>query len=73
MEKYHKQEVSPVEEENERDETFETDNPQIDSERTKNNYHMNSNAFGWWVFCCGGKLGKMFEFYIKRMARNFAY
>lgn len=46
MEKYHKQEVSPVEEENERDETFEADNPQIDIKRTKNNYHMNSNAFG---------------------------
>lgn len=46
MEKYHKQEISPVEEENERDETFEADNPQIDIERTKNNYHMNSNAFG---------------------------
>ena len=46
MEKYHKQEVSPVEEENERDETFEADNPQIDSERTKDNYHMNSNPFG---------------------------
>ena len=29
MEKYHKQEVSPVEEEKERDETFEADNPQI--------------------------------------------
>ena len=26
-------------------ETFEADNPQIDSERTKNNYHMSSNAF----------------------------
>lgn len=46
MEKYHKQEVSPVEEENERDGTFEADNPQIDIKRTKNNYHMNSNAFG---------------------------
>ena len=46
MEKYHKQEVSPVEGENERDETFEADNPQIDSKRTKNNYHINSNAFG---------------------------
>ena len=34
MEKYHKQEISPVEEENERDESFEADNPQIDSERT---------------------------------------
>ena len=45
MEKYHKQEVSPVEEENERDETFEVDNPQIDSKQTKNNYHMNSNTF----------------------------
>ena len=40
MEKYHKQEVSPVEGENERDETFEADNPQIDSKRTKNNYHI---------------------------------
>ena len=46
MEKYHKQEVSPVEEENERDETFEADNPQIDNARTKDNYHMNSNGFG---------------------------
>ena len=46
MEKYHKQEVLPVEGENERDETFEADNPQIDSKRSKNNYHINSNAFG---------------------------
>ncbi len=35
MEKYHKQEVWTIEEENERYETFETDNPQIDSKRTK--------------------------------------
>lgn len=47
MGKYHKQEVSPVEEENEREETYEADNPQIDSKRTKNNYDMESNAF-----CC---------------------
>ena len=46
MEKYHKQEISPIEGENERDETFEADNPQIDSKRTKENYHMNVNAFG---------------------------
>ena len=38
MEKYHKQDVSPIEKENERDEKYEASNPQIDSERTRNNY-----------------------------------
>ncbi len=38
MEKYHKQDVSPIEKENERDENYEASNPQIDSERTRNNY-----------------------------------
>lgn len=38
MEKYHKQDVAPIEKENERDENYESDNPQIDSERTRNNY-----------------------------------
>ena len=38
MEKYHKQDVAPVERENERDENYEASNPQIDSERTRNNY-----------------------------------
>ena len=38
MEKYHKQDVSPIEQENERDENYEAANPQIDSERTRNNY-----------------------------------
>ena len=50
MEKYHKQEVSPVEEENERDESFEADNPQIDSERTKDNYHMSFNTLSYTEF-----------------------
>ena len=50
MEKYHKQEVSPIEEENERDETFEADNPQIDSERTKGNYHMNFSGLTYTEF-----------------------
>ena len=50
MEKYHKQEVSPVEEENERDENFEADNPQIDSERTKNNYHMSFSTLTYTEF-----------------------
>ena len=38
MEKYHKQGVVPIEKENERDEKYKSDNPQIDSEQTKNNY-----------------------------------
>ena len=38
MEKYHKQDVAPIENENERDESYEASNPQIDSERTRNNY-----------------------------------
>ena len=38
MEKYHKQDVATIEKENERDENYEASNPQIDSERTRNNY-----------------------------------
>ena len=38
MEKYHKQDVAPIEKENERDENYEASNPQIDTERTRNNY-----------------------------------
>ena len=38
MEKYHKQDVAPIEKENERDEKYKASNPQIDSERTRNNY-----------------------------------
>lgn len=40
MEKYHKTDISPVEKENERDENYPASNPQIDSSRTKNNYHI---------------------------------
>lgn len=40
MEKYKRQEVSPVEEENERDDNYEAGNPQIDSSRTNRNYHL---------------------------------
>ena len=35
MEKYHKQDVAPIEKE---DENYKSDNPQIDNERTRNNY-----------------------------------
>ncbi len=38
MEKYHKTDICHIEKENERDETYEASNPQIDSERTKENY-----------------------------------
>lgn len=40
MEKYKRQEVSPVEEENERDKTYEASNPQIDANQTSANYHI---------------------------------
>ena len=40
MEKYKRQEASPVEQENERDETYQASNPQIDSSRTHLNYHI---------------------------------
>ncbi len=35
MEKYHKTDISPVEKENERDETYEAQNPHIDSDKQK--------------------------------------
>ena len=40
MEKYHKNEIVPIEKENERDETYEASNPQIDATRTHKNYHI---------------------------------
>ena len=40
MEKYHKTDIAPVEQENERDETYQASNPQIDCTRTSGNYHI---------------------------------
>ena len=40
MKKYHKTDIAPVEQENERDETYQASNPQIDFTRTKNNYNI---------------------------------
>lgn len=40
MEKYHKTDVAPVENENERDENYWADNPQIDPTRTRKNYNI---------------------------------
>lgn len=39
MEKYHKSDVCPIEKENERDENYKADNPQIDSSKTSRNYN----------------------------------
>ncbi len=38
MEKCHKLNVAPIEKENERNENYKSDNPQIDSGRMRNNY-----------------------------------
>ncbi len=40
MEKYHKTDIVGVEQENERDETYQADNPQIDPTRTRENYNL---------------------------------
>ena len=40
MKKYHKTDIAPVERENERDETYQASNPQIDCSRTNGNYHI---------------------------------
>ncbi len=40
MEKYKRQDVSPIEKENERDGNYQGSNPQIDNERTSDNYHI---------------------------------
>ena len=40
MEKYHKTDIAPVEQENERDENYRADNPQIDAGRTRENYNI---------------------------------
>ena len=40
MKKYHKTDIAPIEQENERDETYQASNPQIDKTRTGGNYHI---------------------------------
>ena len=40
MEKYHKTDIAPVEQENERDENYLANNPQIECTRTRNNYNV---------------------------------
>ena len=40
MEKYHKTDIAPIEKENERDETYEAKNPQINRNLTIGNYHI---------------------------------
>lgn len=53
MDKYHRNEVAPIEGENERDETYKADNPDIDSSRTHNNYHIISPQGSYMDFING--------------------
>lgn len=50
MEKYHKTDIYPVERENERDENYEASNPQIDCERTKDNYNVIGRCYSYTEF-----------------------
>ena len=50
MEKYHKTDIAPVEQENERDETYQANNPQIDKTRTSGNYHIIKRQRGYTQF-----------------------
>ena len=58
MEKYKRQEVSPVEKENERDGSFEASNPQIDSSRTSQNYHIVS-PHGSYIDIINGRIATL--------------
>ena len=50
MEKYHKTDIAPVENENERDETYQASNPQIDFTRTRNNYNIIKRQWSYTQF-----------------------
>ena len=68
MEKYKRQEVSPVEEENERDESYQATNPNIDSSRTQDNYHI-IYPFKSYIEIINGKLAQL---ELKRKIRSDA-
>lgn len=51
MEKLQKSDIAGVEMENERDENYKADNPQIDSSRTHNNYHTYKVEGTWTEYC----------------------
>lgn len=68
MEKYKRQEVSPVEKENERDENYEATNPQIDSSRTSQNYHIVSPR-GSYIDIINGRIATLS---LKRKIRSDA-
>lgn len=58
MEKYHKNDVAPIERENERDENYISDNPQIDHARTKDNYRLVS-SYGTYTEFINNRLKKL--------------
>ncbi len=47
MEKYHKTDIAPVEQENERGENYLANNPQIDCTRTRNNYNVIKRQYSY--------------------------
>ena len=59
MEKYHKQDVAPIEKENERDENYEASNPQIDSKRTRNNYRFTPYFGKTYTECINGRIKEL--------------
>ena len=59
MEKYHKQDVAPIEQENERDENYDASNPQIDCERTKNNYRFTPHFGKTYTEFINGKIKEL--------------
>ncbi len=60
--------VTGVEEENERDETYKADNPQIDSSRTKYNYHL-ATPSGRYLDVIESRIA---ELHLKRKVRSDA-
>lgn len=59
MGKYHKQDVAPIEKENERDENYEASNPQIDSKRTRNNYRFTPYFGKTYMECINGRIKEL--------------
>ena len=69
MEKYHKTDIAPVEQENERDETYRASNPQIDCSRTNGNYHIIKRQRSYTQFIND----KIEALYLPTKVRNFAF
>lgn len=72
MEKYHKQDVAPIEQENERDENYEASNPQIDCERTRNNYRFTPHFGKTYTEFINGRI-RLMQNYSFQISHVFRY